>query len=65
MAKRTELKCPLCGALQIRVKACKEVEIECSHCGASLLFTKEEDGSCTISARPPEKEIKSMITATN
>lgn len=53
MAKRTELKCPLCGALQLKVKVCKEVEIECSKCGASLLISKDEDGSCFVSARPP------------
>ena len=58
MSKRTELKCPFCGALQLRVKVCKEVEIECGKCCASLLITKDEDGCCTISARPPESERK-------
>lgn len=52
MAKRTELKCPFCGAVQLRARLCKDVEIECSKCGASLLITKNEDDSCTISARP-------------
>lgn len=52
MAKRIELKCPLCGALQLRAKICKEVEIECGNCGASLLITKNEDDSCIVSARP-------------
>lgn len=27
MAKRTELKCPLCGAVQMRVKNCKEQRV--------------------------------------
>ncbi|WP_251546375.1 hypothetical protein [Pumilibacter intestinalis] len=55
MAKRTELKCPLCGALQIRVRVCKEVEIVCHKCSASLLISKEEDGACVVSARPSEQ----------
>ena len=43
MAKRTELKCPLCGAVQMRVKNCKEAELICQGCGASLLISKDED----------------------
>lgn len=52
MAKRTELKCPLCGQNQLKVRNCKEVEIECHSCGASLLISKDEDGRCVISAFP-------------
>ena len=48
MAKRTELKCPLCGAVQMRVKNCKEAELICHGCGASLLISKDEDGSCYV-----------------
>ena len=58
MAKRTELKCPLCGAVQMRVKNCKEAELICHGCGASLLISKDEDGSCYVSARPQEFEPK-------
>lgn len=50
--KRTELKCPLCGQKLIKARLCKEVELECHECGASLLITKDEDGSCNVSARP-------------
>lgn len=56
MAKRTELKCPLCGTLQIRVRVCKEVEIVCHECNASLLISKDEDGACIVSARPSEQK---------
>lgn len=52
MAKRTELMCPCCGGIQLKVRTCKEVEMECRSCGASLLITKDEDGSCIVSARP-------------
>lgn len=58
MAKRTELKCPLCGAVQMRVKNCKEAELICHGCDASLLISKDEDGSCYVSARPQEFEPK-------
>ena len=58
MAKRTELKCPLCGAMQMRVKNCKEAELICHGCGASLLITKDEDGSCYVSARPQDYDQK-------
>lgn len=54
MTKKTVLKCPLCGGLQMKVRTCKEVEIVCRDCGASLLMTKNEDGSCNISARPQD-----------
>ena len=60
MAKRTELKCPLCGAVQMRVKNCKEAELICHGCGASLLISKDEDGSCYVSARPQEFESVKM-----
>lgn len=33
MSKRTELKCPFCGEVQMRVKNCKEAEIICRGCG--------------------------------
>ena len=56
MAKRTELKCPLCGAVQMRVKNCKEAELICHGCGASLLISKDEDGSCYVSARPKRQQ---------
>lgn len=36
MAKRTELKCPYCDTVQMRVKNCKEAELLCHNCGASL-----------------------------
>lgn len=52
MLKRTELKCPFCGKEQMKVLVCKEVQIECRVCGASLLISRKEDGSCTMSARP-------------
>lgn len=52
MLKRTELKCPFCGKVQMKVLVCKGVEIECQMCGASLLISRSEDGSCTVSARP-------------
>ena len=58
MAKRTELKCPLCGAVQMRVKNCKEAELICHGCGASLLISKDEDGSCYVSERPQEFDPK-------
>lgn len=54
MAKRTELLCPCCGGLQISVRTCKEVGIVCRVCGASLLITKNEDGTVTVSARPKD-----------
>ena len=60
MAKRTKLMCPCCGEFQIKVLTCKEVEIECRVCGASLLITKSEDGTCLVSARPqplPDKKV--------
>ncbi len=56
MSKRTELKCPYCGELIMKANVCKEVEIECRNCNASLLITKNDDGSCTVSARPHEKK---------
>lgn len=56
MAKRTELKCPFCGAMQMRVKNCKEAELICHGCGASLLMTKDESGALYISARPQDFE---------
>lgn len=52
MCKRMVLKCPFCGAMLLKVSICKEVEIECRECGASLLISKEESGSCVVSARP-------------
>lgn len=52
MCKRMVLKCPYCGATLLKVSICKEVEIECRECGASLLTSKEESGSCVVSARP-------------
>ena len=58
MAKRTELKCPLCGAVQMRVSNCKEAELVCNGCCASLLITKDEDGSCYVSARPQDYDQK-------
>ena len=58
MAKRTELKCPLCGAVQMRVKNCKEAELICHGCGASLLISKDEDGSCYVSARPASAGVR-------
>lgn len=54
MEKRTVLKCPFCGAIQLKVRTCKEVEVECHGCGASLLITKDESGACVVSARPPK-----------
>ena len=54
MSKRTELKCPFCGEVQMRVKNCKEAEIICRGCGASLLITKDDEGSLYVSARPKE-----------
>ena len=52
MARRTELLCPCCGGLQLSVRTCKEVKIVCRVCGASLLFTKNEDESIVLSIRP-------------
>lgn len=52
MARRTEIKCPFCGAAQLKVRTCKEVETVCHECGASLLLSKNEDGSILVSARP-------------
>ena len=56
MAKRTELKCPYCDTVQMRVKTCKEAELLCHKCGASLLITKDESGALYISARPQDYE---------
>lgn len=56
MAKRTELKCPYCDAVQMRVKNRKEAELICHNCGASLLVTKDESGALYISARPRDYE---------
>ncbi len=56
MSKRTELKCPICGMVALKATICKDVEIECRECQASLLITKNDDGSCTVSARPHEKK---------
>ena len=56
MARRTELLCPCCGGLQLSVRTCKEVKIECRVCGASLLITKIEDGTITVNARPKDKK---------
>lgn len=56
MAKRTELKCPYCDTVQMRVKNCKEAELLCHNCGASLLITKDECGALYISARPQDYE---------
>ena len=39
MVKRTELKCPFCDTVQMRVKNCKDAELICHNCGASLLCT--------------------------
>ena len=61
MAKRTELICPLCGAVQLKVRTCKEVEMECRCCGASLLITKDEDGTCNVNARPNESKKSKLI----
>ena len=52
MAKRTDLKCPFCGSLIVSVSVCKDLVITCHECGASLLITKNDDGSCTVSAKP-------------
>ena len=48
MVKRTELKCPFCDTVQMRVKNCKDAELICHNCGASLLLY--------ISARPQDYE---------
>ena len=39
MAKRPELKCPLCGAGQMRVKNCKETEF-IGHGGGASCFSR-------------------------
>ena len=40
----------------MRVKNCKEAELICHNCGASLLITKDESGALYISARPQDYE---------
>lgn len=57
MSKRTELKCPICGMVALKATNCKDVEIECRECQASLLITKNVDGSCTVSARPQKQAV--------
>ena len=56
MVKRTELKCPFCDTVQMRVKNCKDAELICHNCGASLLMSKDENGALYISARPQDYE---------
>ncbi len=56
MAKRTDLKCPFCGSLIVSVGECKDLVIICHECKASLLITKHDDGSCTVSAKPQNKQ---------
>ena len=57
MSKRTELKCPICGKVALKASVCKDVEIECRECQASLLITQNIDGSCTVSARPQKQAV--------
>ncbi len=52
MAKRTDLKCPFCGSLIVSVGVCKDLVVTCHECKASLLITKNDDGSCIVSAKP-------------
>ena len=54
--KRTELKCPFCDTVQMREKNCKDAELICHNCGASLLMSKDENGALYISARPQDYE---------
>ena len=53
---KTELKCPFCDTVQMRVKNCKDAELICHNCGASLLMSKDENGALYISARPQDYE---------
>ncbi len=61
--KKTELRCPLCGENLIKARVCKDVEIQCHQCGASLLITKDEGGACNVSARPKDYGMPKPVTA--
>ena len=56
--KKNGIKVSALWSVQMRVKNCKEAELICHGCGASLLISKDEDGSCYVSARPQEFEPK-------
>ena len=51
MVKRTELKCPFCDTVQMRVKNCKDAELICHNCGASLLRCTSVRGRRIMSRR--------------
>ncbi len=56
MAKAKDLICPLCHEVQFQVRSCKDAHIVCRKCCVSLLFTFDEDGSYSVSARPAESK---------